>query len=385
MTVDVYIAYAQQDTAWMERLRNQLSAAERIGLIDAWHDGEIEIGADKAQAAREAMEAAEVVVLLLSADFFASEHLYEKEMGQALQLSEAGKTTVIPVLLRDCTWQLTPLANLQILPKNAKPVTDNHWQNPDQALKQIVDEIIRVSTAIRSGEDPKVTYTKDSEQVTTPEKTITKTIEKRTSDSSESTSLMKLVLYAIAGLGGFALVSFLINQAFTTPPTDTGTSAKVDIQEHSSTENNTTSEVLTTDEETSSRPTPSFSTLSLGGLEWSAKDMNIESTESWPAKNTSDGRLYTLKAARQLCPKGWRLPTRNDWNALSSEEISQLQLTQSGFYHKAYLQSGQIGYYLTSENTAGDQVWVAEFRGNDRALKVDRRYAHWGMSCRCVR
>ncbi len=384
MTVDVYIAYAQQDSAWMERLRNQLSAAERIGLIDAWHDGEIEIGVDKAQAAREAMEAAEVIVLLLSADFFASEHLYEKEMGEALKLSESGKATVIPVLLRDCTWQLTPLANLQILPKNAKAVTDKHWQNPDQALKQIVDEIIRISTAIRSGDDPSVSPTKDLEEVTTPEKTITKTIEKTTSDSSGSTSLMRLVLYAFAGLGGFALVSFLINQAFTTSP-KTDTSTKIDVPKEQPSDNNNASEVLTTDEKTSIRPAATFPMVTLGNLEWSAEDINIETAESWPSKNSGEGRLYTLNAARQLCPDGWRLPTRNDWNTLSEKEISKLQLTQAGFYHKAYLQTGQIGYYLTSENTAGDQVWVAEFRGNDRALKIDRRYAHWGMSCRCVR
>jgi hypothetical protein len=387
MTIDVYIAYAQPDSQWLERLRKQLSAAERIGLVDAWHDGEIEVGADKVEAARRAMEAAEIVVLLLSADFFASEYLYEKEMGRALQLAKGKKVTLVPVLLRDCTWQLTPLAQYQILPKNGKPITDNSWQNPDQALKQVVDEIIRISTALRSGKKPVVAYTQVSKEVTTPEKTISKTIQQDSNEAKSETPLWKLALYAFVGLGAFALVSFLVNLAFT-EPTNPPPTAKINTETAESNDDNKDAEIITRAEPTSSDFAP-FATLQLGGLEWTAENMAINSSQ---AVNYADanqtkryGLLYTLKAAREICPDGWRLPTREDWTSLSAKEIEQLQLTRGGFYNKAHMQIDNVGYYLTSENTAGDQVWVAEFRGNDQTLKMDRRYAHWGMSCRCVR
>ncbi len=137
--IDIFIGSAEPDKELMKRLRKQLSAAERIGLVDAWHDGEIEIGTDKEVAAQKAMEEAEIIVLLLSADFFASEYLYEKEMAQAIQLSNAGQAVLVPVLLKECTWQLTPLANVQILPKNTVPVTNEHWKHPDRAFKNVVD------------------------------------------------------------------------------------------------------------------------------------------------------------------------------------------------------------------------------------------------------
>lgn len=387
MTIDVYISYAQQDTAWMERLRKQLSAAERIGLVDAWHDGEIEIGTDKVEAAQKAMEAAEIVVLLLSADFFASEYLYEQEMGRALELAKAKKVTLIPVLLRDCTWQLTPLAQHQILPKNGKPITDNSWSNPDRALKQVVDEVIRISTAMRSGEKAPVAYAPISEQVTTTEKTFTKTIRQEGKPKEAETSVWRLAIYAIAGLGAFALVSFILKKAFVNPPPVEPT-AQVNTQASETTDNDNTSEVLTTAEENARGSAP-FASVQLGNLEWSAENIAIPSSGATAFedqdKTTEHGLLYTLSAARTICPNGWRLPKRNDWSSLSASDIKKLNLSKGGFFYKGWMQTGAIGYYLTPENTAGDQVWIAKYRGDDQLLQVDRFYAHYGMSCRCVR
>ncbi len=378
--IDIFIAYAEADKKLMERLRKQFSAAERIGLIDAWHDGEIEIGTDKEEASKKAMEKAEIVLLLLSADFFASEYLYEKEMTQALALAEAGKTTVIPVLLNECTWQLTPVANLQMLPKNEIPVSNEHWKHPDRAFKHVVDEVIRISNNIRQGNGHETIAYKPSEKKedkVVVEKTIQKTV--TVNEEEDKTPLRKIVIYAFLGLGAMALLSFLVDTFLTNPvPEPLGKDP-----------------ITWAPEEAPSPTAPttktSFSTIKLNNLEWSAGNINLPSDNSWCYDNNSDncsklGLLYNHKAALQICPDGWRLPSKEEWLALSKADIIKLKLTKGGVYDRgSYRQLDQIGYYFTPENTGGDLAWVIEFRGNEIALEKDRRYAHWGMSCRCVR
>lgn len=148
--INVYIAYAPQDEALLLRLRTQLTAVERIGMVDAWHDGEIEVGMDREAAMLQALHAAPIILLLISADFFASEFAYEKEMKTALQLQESGKAKVLPIILRECTWKYTPLVNLKVLPTQGIPVTNPHWQSPDRAFAMIVEEVAQLAQKIQN-------------------------------------------------------------------------------------------------------------------------------------------------------------------------------------------------------------------------------------------
>jgi len=69
--IDVFIAYTKADKTLLDRLRIQLTAVERIGLVDAWDDSEIEVGSDREAAIQKAMNEAEIILLLVSADFIA--------------------------------------------------------------------------------------------------------------------------------------------------------------------------------------------------------------------------------------------------------------------------------------------------------------------------
>ena len=90
--------------------------------------------------------APQIILLLISADFLASDYCYSVEMQRAQQRHEAGEARVIPVILRPVDWQHEPLLHkLQALPTSARPVTD--WPAPpthDAAFTDIARGIRRV-------------------------------------------------------------------------------------------------------------------------------------------------------------------------------------------------------------------------------------------------
>jgi hypothetical protein len=121
--VEVFYSYAHEDEAFRDELEKHLSLLRRQGLITAWHDRHILPGADWSQAIDEHLERASVILLLISADFLASDYCYGLEMQRALQRQQANEARVVPILLRPVDWHNAPFAHLQALPTAGKPIT----------------------------------------------------------------------------------------------------------------------------------------------------------------------------------------------------------------------------------------------------------------------
>jgi len=131
----IFISYSHKDDALREQLVNHLSALRREGLISVWHDRRIEAGDTWRDQIDRNLESADFVLLLISADFMASDYCMEKELKGALQRHAKGDARVIPVILRPVDWQTALFGQLQALPRDGKAVTS--WPNPDEAFAQI--------------------------------------------------------------------------------------------------------------------------------------------------------------------------------------------------------------------------------------------------------
>ena len=119
----------------------------RGGLIAEWHDRKLEAGdAWKGEIDRH-LTSADIVLLLVSADFIASDYCWGEEMTKALARHERGDARVIPIILRHCRWRSTPLASLQAVPRDAKPVKS--WPDEDEAFDDVVGAIERAVHSAR--------------------------------------------------------------------------------------------------------------------------------------------------------------------------------------------------------------------------------------------
>lgn len=71
----VFISYSHKDEAWKDRLVTHLGVLQSQGLLDLWDDRRIGAGQDWHQEIEQAMAAASVAVLLVSADFLTSQFI----------------------------------------------------------------------------------------------------------------------------------------------------------------------------------------------------------------------------------------------------------------------------------------------------------------------
>jgi hypothetical protein len=135
----VFFSYSHADEALRDQLETQLAMLKRQGVIETWHDRRIGAGQEWAAAIDQHVESDDIVLLLVSPDFLASEYCYDKEMQRAMARHEAGEAVVIPVILRACSWQRAPFGKLQAVPKNGTPVT--LMPDRDSALLEVAEAV----------------------------------------------------------------------------------------------------------------------------------------------------------------------------------------------------------------------------------------------------
>lgn len=140
---EIFISYAHEDEPLKNELVSHLRVLERQGFLVIWHDREVLPGIPLTNEIDRHLESANLVLLLISSDFFASDYCWGKEMKRALERRQIGDALVIPVIIRDCIWQTSPIGKLLALPEDGIPITDlQHWGTRDTAFVSVVNGIL---------------------------------------------------------------------------------------------------------------------------------------------------------------------------------------------------------------------------------------------------
>lgn len=137
--INLFFSYSHKDEELRSELVTHLSILERNGVISGWCDRQITAGEEWESQIDERINSADIVLLLISSDFIASNYCWNIEVKHAMAKHEAGEACVMPIILRPVNWAQTPFGKLQALPKNAKPVTT--WRNRDAAFLSITQGI----------------------------------------------------------------------------------------------------------------------------------------------------------------------------------------------------------------------------------------------------
>ena len=143
----VFYSYAHEDEKVRDRIDEYLELLARQHLIVRWHDRHILPGSEWNTSILDALESADIILLLVSKAFFASKYISQYEVPAAMQAHQSGKARVVPILLESVRgWKKTEFAKLQFLPKGAKPVA--RWKDPVDAFADIANGIRKVAKDI---------------------------------------------------------------------------------------------------------------------------------------------------------------------------------------------------------------------------------------------
>ena len=139
----VFISYSHADELHMQNLKAHLAGLERLRLITSWFDRKIVPGESFDEKILDELSTAQIVLLLISSDFVASDYCMNIEVEQALEQLRVGRTRVVPIIVRpEASWKDFAFGRITALPTDAKPVTK--WVNVDEAWECVASGVRKV-------------------------------------------------------------------------------------------------------------------------------------------------------------------------------------------------------------------------------------------------
>ncbi len=156
MGARVFISYSHADEGLRDELEVHLAMLKRQGLVDVWHDRRLLAGDHLDWTISKELDEADVILLLVSPNFLASDYCYKIEKGRALERHREGTARLISVILRPCDWTHTDLAQFLVTPTDGKPITQ--WPDRDEAFLDVTRQIRRAIEGLEIAGDPQVEH-----------------------------------------------------------------------------------------------------------------------------------------------------------------------------------------------------------------------------------
>lgn len=148
----VFFSYSHADEGLRDQLEKQLALLKRQGVIETWHDRRIGAGQELNREIDAHVEHDDIILLLVSADFLASDYCYDREMVRAMERHERSEAIVIPVILRACDWHGAPFGKLMAVPSDGRPIT--LWSDRDQAMLEVAKAVRAAAERLPRGGTP---------------------------------------------------------------------------------------------------------------------------------------------------------------------------------------------------------------------------------------
>jgi hypothetical protein len=146
----LFISYSHKDRSVLDRLMVHLKPLEREGLVDAWNDTRIEAGADWKREVENSLGHARAAILLVTADFLASDFIVENELPPLLHNAESKGTSVIPLIVKPCRYTRdASLRRLQAINDPAQPLLSLNEVEQERVLDSVAIAVEKAMRPIR--------------------------------------------------------------------------------------------------------------------------------------------------------------------------------------------------------------------------------------------
>jgi tetratricopeptide (TPR) repeat protein len=153
---NVFISYSHKDEDWKDRLVTHLGVSQKQRLLYVWEDRLIGGGDDWYQEIHDAMSAARVAILLVSANSLTSDFILNEEVERLLERRQSEGIRIFPIVIKPCDWEAVAwLRRMNLRPKDGRPLSGGTEHQIDADLAAIAKEVrLRLGNVTRVSNPP---------------------------------------------------------------------------------------------------------------------------------------------------------------------------------------------------------------------------------------
>lgn len=138
----VFVSYCHRDAEWLARLEVHLKPMVRSGEITFWSDSEINPGSKWREEISKAIDGSKVAILLVSADFLASDFITNNELPPLLTAASQGGAVILPVILSPCRFLKTKgISEYQAVNDPVKPLISMTRAEQEEVFVKVTEAV----------------------------------------------------------------------------------------------------------------------------------------------------------------------------------------------------------------------------------------------------
>ncbi len=138
----VFISYSHEDILWLERLRVHLKPLERDYALDIWDDREIQAGSKWFDEIERAIQSAKVALLIVSADFLASDFIASNELPPLLEAAKKDGAVIMPLIVSPSRFKsMKNLCQFKAINDPSRPLVNMTKGEQEEILVKVSEEI----------------------------------------------------------------------------------------------------------------------------------------------------------------------------------------------------------------------------------------------------
>lgn len=139
--VRAFVSYTEQDRSFKLRLDTHLGVLKRLGFVNTWSEECILPGSERGPEIAEQLEKAEIIILLISADYINSQQCWERDRTTCLARHQKNLACIVPILCRDVDLTGIWFEHIFRLPRNRRSVVQHDDRELDKVWQEISEEI----------------------------------------------------------------------------------------------------------------------------------------------------------------------------------------------------------------------------------------------------
>ncbi len=138
--VKIFVSYAHADEDILSQITNHLSGLIRNKSIELWSKKDLLPGDSTEKVRWQKFDEADIILLLVSSDFFADDSICEQEMNRALERNTKGEIRLLFVVVRACDWKIMPIGKIHPA-LEGKAIKNSEWANIDAPCTKLAQQI----------------------------------------------------------------------------------------------------------------------------------------------------------------------------------------------------------------------------------------------------
>ena len=138
----IFVSYSHNDAEYLERLKVHLKPFEKNGQIDLWADTNIKAGDKWKDKISAALENSVIAILLISADFLASDFIIDNELPPLLKSAEEKGKAILSLIVKPCRFTSNEsLSVFQAINDPKNPLSKLNENDREEMYVKVADRI----------------------------------------------------------------------------------------------------------------------------------------------------------------------------------------------------------------------------------------------------